>query len=194
MPTLAIDTATETLSVALGEGNHILADAGMKAGRAHLEEEDVDLRQLIAASIRLVSERARSAGITVTVEVPHDLPAIRVDQRRIKQVLLNLLSNAVRFTPSGGEVKVDARVSGNRELVLTVSDTGVGMSQEDIPKALEAFSQIDTPLALRSGSTGLGLSLTRDLVELHGGTLRVRSRPDVGTAVSVHLPAVRVAG
>jgi signal transduction histidine kinase len=120
------------------------------------------------------------------------LPVIDADPARVRQILLNLLSNAVKFTPAGGRVELAVRIDGDRDLVLHVSDTGIGMRSEEIPIALEPFSQIDSSLSRRYEGTGLGLPLTKRLVELHAGTLAIRSTPGKGTVVTVRLPLRQV--
>src|SRR5690606_26492515 len=119
------------------------------------------------------------------------LPPILADQRRVRQVLLNLLSNAVKFTPEGGSVRVDA-AQLPEGIAIRVSDTGIGMAPEDIPKALERFGQIDSALARKYEGAGLGLPLSHCLMEYHGGTLTIESEPDRGTRVTITFPASRV--
>ena len=107
-------------------------------------------------------------------EIAHDLPILRADERRMRQILLNLLSNAVKFTPRGGTVRLIAFVD-EREFVVQVADTGIGMAKEDIPRALERFGQLDSDLNRKYEGTGLGLPLTKKLAELHGGRLEIES-------------------
>ena len=120
-----------------------------------------------------------------------ELPYVCADQRRIRQVLLNLVSNAIKFTPAGGEVSITASmdVAGLR---LAVHDTGIGIAASDIPKAFERFGQVDSRLARRYEGTGLGLPLSRQLIELHGGTLVLESEVDAGTTVTITLPPERL--
>jgi signal transduction histidine kinase len=110
----------------------------------------------------------------------------------MKQILLNLLSNAVKFTEAGGGVRVDAQIDTAGGLVIAVSDTGIGIRPEDIPRALAPFTQIDSQFTRRHEGTGLGLPLARKLVELHGGSLDLASTPGQGTTVTVRLPAERL--
>jgi signal transduction histidine kinase len=110
---------------------------------------------------------------------------------RLKQVLLNLLSNAVKFTPAGGRVVLAVELEEDGAITISVSDTGIGMTPEAIPMALEPFCQIDSPLSRKVEGTGLGLSLVKTLAELHDGTLHITSAPDVGTEVRVRFPAWR---
>ncbi len=179
-------------------GTHLLNVIGdildiskAESGSAELDEETVDVAELAAASLRLVEPRATVGKVRVVKRLAPDLPAIRADARRLKQVLLNLLSNAVKFTPPGGHVEFEARVGENMGVQLVVQDTGIGMDPKDIPRALEPFAQVDNALSRRFEGTGLGLPLSRKLVELHGGTLTVTSEIAKGTTVVVQLPPER---
>lgn len=172
--------------------NDILDVSKIESGQLTLAEEILDLTAIITASQRLVRERAAKAGIALHAELPSDLPRLRADQRRMKQVFLNLLTNAVKFTPPGGAVTVSARHTAEG-LLVRVIDTGIGMRPEDIPLALLPFRQIDSGLSRRHEGTGLGLPLTKALVELHGGSLQLKSAPGQGTEVRLWFPADRLA-
>jgi protein-histidine pros-kinase len=172
--------------------NDILDIAKVESGRLELREEIVSIGETIEACRRIVTAMAETAGVTLLVDVPGALPLIRSDRVRFQQILLNLMSNAVKFTPSGGRVSVSAAVHP-QGAVIAVADTGIGMKQEDIPIALEPFRQIEGVMSRRFDGTGLGLPLAKALVELHGGSLDVESAPDVGTTVRVRLPAERIA-
>jgi len=138
-----------------------------------------------------VRERAVKHGITLDVDVDKRLGEYLGDERKIKQILLNLLSNAVKFTPEGGEVRVtSARRNGG--LSLSINDTGIGIAAEDIPKVLAPFGQVESKVRRKHEGTGLGLPLAKQLVELHGGLLTIDSRLDVGTTVTILLPASRM--
>jgi PAS domain S-box-containing protein len=172
--------------------NDLLDISKIEAGKFDLYEEEVTALELLEASLRLVRERAERGGVDCSFDVPPDLPPVIADPRAMKQVLLNLLSNAVKFTARGGNVRAAAAVDQTGGLVFAVSDTGIGMRSEDIPRALAPFSQIDSQFTRRHEGTGLGLPLAKKLVELHGGSLEIESKPDVGTTVSVHLPPGRL--
>ena len=172
--------------------NDILDVSKAEAGRIELLEARIEVKALIDSSLRLVRERAESGRVRLSVDVADPLPTIQADELRLKQILLNLLTNAVKFTPEGGSVTINARVAPGGGFAISVTDTGIGMKKEDIPRALEAFSQIDGKLDRKYEGTGLGLPLTKALIELHGGTLTVESTPDQGTTVTVDLPADRV--
>ncbi|MGE5148045.1 MAG: PAS-domain containing protein [Candidatus Eiseniibacteriota bacterium] len=174
--------------------NDILDLSKIEAGKAELTEAEVDLAEVVRSSVRLIRERAEAAEIGVTVTLPPALPRLWAERRALKQVLLNLLSNAIKFTPAGGQVTVGAGVEADKSLRLWVADTGIGISAKDIERALTPFGQVGSPLTRDHQGTGLGLPLSRALVELHGGRLELVSRPGVGTTVSVILPARRVIG
>jgi signal transduction histidine kinase len=125
------------------------------------------------------------------VYLDFDVPFVLADERRLRQILINLLSNAVKFTPEGGRVKLTtARVPEG--FIVEVSDTGIGIAAEDIPKALTPFGQVDSKISRKHEGTGLGLPLVKHLVELHGGSLSIASEPNIGTVVTVFLPAMRI--
>ncbi len=143
--------------------------------------------------MRLMSERAKSHGLDLLTELPAEpLPGLHADPRLMKQILINLLSNAIKFTPAGGRMTVSLRASPDEGYLLRVADTGIGMAQQDIPKALTRFQQIDGYLTRRFQGTGLGLPLTKSLIELHCGTLDIESALGEGTKVTVRFPADRL--
>ena len=172
--------------------NDILDIAKAEAGKLQLDEDTVDLRSVMAAATRLVHERAQRAQLLLEIDSPARLPAIRGDERKLKQILLNLLTNAVKFTPAGGRITVAAAASPDGGLLLTVADTGIGIAADDIATALAPFGQVDGSLQRKYDGTGLGLPLSRAMVELHGGTLDIESTVGAGTTVTIRLPASRV--
>lgn len=174
--------------------NDILDVSAIDAGKIELHEERLHVGSVVEASIRLVAPRAEAAKVRMCDEVPSDLPRLLADPRRLKQILLNLLSNAVKFTPQGGAVTISARQSPAGEMRIMVSDTGIGMDEAGLAKALSLFGQVDSGLARANQGSGLGLPLTVGLVELHGGTLDISSEKGVGTTVTVTFPAMRVEG
>ncbi|MDQ6907527.1 MAG: PAS domain-containing sensor histidine kinase [Chloroflexota bacterium] len=166
--------------------NDILDLSKIEAGRMELNRETIALPGLFNTIVTLLRERAYDRGITLVKE-PSDVATIAADTRKLKQVLFNLLSNAIKFTPVGGTVTLAARpTEGGTE--LSVTDTGIGISPEDQAKLFQAFSQVDGSLTRRHEGTGLGLALTRQLVQLHGGDITVRSAPGAGSTFTVHLP------
>jgi signal transduction histidine kinase len=172
--------------------NDILDVSKAEAGKIELQESQILLADLVDASLRLILPRARESAVALTEPHVDHLPPVRADERRLKQVLINLLSNAVKFTPSGGRVSLEARLEPGRGLAIRVRDTGIGMAPEDIPRALEPFGQIDSRLARKYEGTGLGLPLSKALVELHGGKLEIESEQGMGTTVTVLLPPERI--
>lgn len=172
--------------------NDILDVSAIEAGKLELREEEVDIFGVAESCMRLVNERAKKKSLAMTNTITENLPQLVADERRIKQILINILSNSVKFTPRGGEVTVGARLDGRGGMILSVKDTGIGIDKDDIPKVLSPFGQVDSSLARQYEGTGLGLHLTRNLAELHGGRLVIESEVGQGTEVSVHLPPGRV--
>ncbi|GAB3117632.1 sensor histidine kinase [Novispirillum itersonii] len=169
--------------------NDILDVSRIDVGMMVLQPEAVDLAQIADSALRLISVRAVAAGVTLHSEIPSGLPSYWGEGRRLKQVLVNLLGNAVKFTPEGGSVTLRLwQEEPDGTLCLSVRDTGIGMRPEDIPVALTPFRQVDNRLARRYEGTGLGLPLSKAFVELHGGTLTLHSAPDQGTDALVRLP------
>ena len=172
--------------------NDILDISKIEGGRLELRDELVSIGEIAEACRRIVAAMAEIAGVSLSIDVPGSLPLIRSDRICLQQILLNLLSNAVKFTPTGGRVSLSAAIAAEGA-VITVEDTGIGMRPEDIPIALQPFRQIDGALSRRFDGTGLGLPLTKALVELHGGRLEIQSAPAAGTMVRVLLPLERMA-
>lgn len=170
--------------------NDVLDFSKVDAGDLQLENDEVVLKQIIDESIRLLHEDASQAGVSLRGEVEANLPHLDGDYRRIRQVLLNLLSNSIKFTHSGGCIRVTAHYDG-KEISLSVADTGIGIAATDIPKALERFTQVEDTLDRAYEGTGLGLPLSKRLIELHGGVLSVESELGVGTTVTMAFPADR---
>ncbi len=172
--------------------NDILDLSKIEAGRLDLREDLVDLGRLVSACIGDLRERVRAKALALDCEIPDALPLLWADPTKLKQILLNLLSNAVKFTPDGGGIAVKLAMVPAKGIELSVRDTGIGMAQEDIPTALEKFGQIDARLSRKYEGSGLGLPLTKALIERHGGTLHIRSAPNAGTTVTAVFPLARV--
>ena len=170
----------------------ILDISKIEAGRLDLNEEPVNLSQIFSSCERLIAQRAETAEVELLVSPADQIMQLRGDRVRLKQVVINLLSNAVTFTPEGGRVTLDAKLSKTGDLLIQVADNGIGMTDEEIEIALERFRQVDTGLARHYPGTGLGLPIAKSLVELHGGSLAVRSIKQRGTTVTVRLPAARL--
>ncbi len=138
-----------------------------------------------------VRPQADGAGQNLAVEMAKGLPQLYADQQYFKQILINLLSNAVKFTPRGGTVTLSGTVASDGWLSVSVSDTGIGIAEEDIWKALVPFAQVSSDLSRKYEGTGLGLPLSKGFVEMHGGTLKIDSEPGRGTTVTVRFPPDR---
>ena len=167
--------------------NDILDLSKIEAGRMELDLGDFDAAQAISNAMTLVRERAQTHGINLSLDASDGIGEIRADERKFKQILLNLLSNAVKFTPDGGTVTVHASVKGE-SIQVAVQDTGVGISAEDQLVVFDEFKQVGRHYTNKHEGTGLGLSLTKRFVELHGGTLALQSEPGVGSTFSFTLP------
>lgn len=176
----------------LGIINDILDIAKAEAGKLELEQEPFSLIELAADCLHLVRQHAEQAGIYLHSELPRRAPLILADRRRMKQVLLNLLSNAIKFTPSGGEVRLGLKIGPKLGILLKVEDSGIGMSSEEVSRALQRFTQLRVELHRSPEGTGLGLPLSNSLVELHGGRLTLKSESGRGTCANVWLPPSRI--
>ena len=171
--------------------NEILDISKIEDGQLELREESVSIADVVEECRRIVAVMAEATGVFLTIEAPKTLPRLRADKIRLRQILLNVMSNAVKFTPAAGHVSVSASIQGDG-VELVVRDTGIGMRPEDIPIALEPFRQIDGTLSRRFEGTGLGLPLAKALVDLHGGSLEIQSALAKGTTVRIHLPKERI--
>jgi signal transduction histidine kinase len=174
--------------------NDILDLSKIEAGAEELEDEVLDVGELATTVLRVVVQRAEKSGLRIDCTTADDLPALRADERKLKQALLNLLVNAIKFTPSGGRVQLDIHCGEEEGFVFEVSDNGIGMARDDIPTALRQFGQIDSALNRKYEGTGLGLPLTKALVEMHGGQLELESSLGEGTTAIIRLPADRIVG
>ena len=152
----------------------------------------MDVLRLVQSAARLSDASAQAAEIVLLTEVPDALPAIRADERRLRQALGHLLSNALKFTEPGGTVIVGAAQEPGGGLLLFVRDSGIGIAEQDLDRVFEPFTQLDATLARRFQGAGLGLYVSRALVVGHGGELTLRSTPGEGTVAEIRLPADRV--
>lgn len=174
--------------------NEVLDMSKIEAGRIELDESVTDVSEIIDSVVRIMTSRAFSSNITLNVERDTDLPRIKADERLMRQILINLVSNAVKFSNEGGRIDISAHIIGDGDMEIIVQDYGIGIPRDKISKALEPFGQIhDNAHAARAYlGTGLGLPLARAMTELHGGVLEVQSDTNEGTRVCVTLPARRV--
>jgi signal transduction histidine kinase len=161
-----------------------------EAGKLELIEEVVDVHEIVSEGARIMSGKIRAKGINLVVAVEPGLPMLRGDKRKLRQVLINLLSNALKFTPENGAITVSVRIDHQQQMNLIVSDTGIGIAEEDIPKALSVFGQVHRNKSHEG--TGLGLPLCKMYTELHEGTLLLTSKVGEGTTVRVILPPQRL--
>lgn len=170
----------------------ILDVSRIEIGALEIEEETLDVRALVDEVIALVRQSVSDHRIQITTRVPETLPPLFGDRRRIKQVLLNLLNNAIKFTAANGAVRLDCAAQTDVGMVISVSDTGIGIGQKDIPRILEPFGQVADAHSRDHGGVGLGLPICSSLMALHDGTLTIESELNVGTTVRVHFPTERV--
>jgi PAS domain S-box-containing protein len=170
--------------------NDVLDVSRLEAGAITVEAEVCEIAQLVNGAVAL-ARTATGDARAINIDIPAVMPDVSVDARRIRQALGNIISNALKFTPEGGQVAICARCEKNGAVVFAVADTGIGMAKEKIALALEPFRQLDGSLARRFEGAGLGLSIARALVELHGGALEIESAVNTGTTVTITLPPAR---
>ncbi len=172
--------------------NDILDISAIEAGKAELKEEHISIPEVVASSINLVQSRADKGKLTLETEIANNIPSVLADERRVKQVLLNMLSNAVKFTPEGGTISTRAFLTNDGELTVSDSDNGVGMGDDELEKAMAQFGQVETGLNRRQEGSGLGIPLTKGLIELHQGRFIIDSEKGKGTRVSFTFPSQRI--
>ncbi len=172
--------------------NDILDISKIEAGQTEIFDENLVVDVVVRDCQRLIEPRANNAGVRIRNLVDTSLPNLRADGRQVKQMLLNLLSNAVKFTGPSGEIIIAAAVAPDGCLRISVTDSGIGIATEDIPKALSTFGQVDSALDRKFEGTGLGLPLVRSLVELHGGGFELESEVGIGTTATICFPKERV--
>ena len=171
--------------------NSILDLSKVEAGKLELEPEVLDLRQLLESSLVVVKEHALAHGISLSLEIDDDIDTVSADEQKVKQIVFNLLSNAVKFTPDKGKVGIKAQKTGEA-VQIAVWDTGVGIAADDHQRVFEEFQQVGQKLTEKLQGTGLGLALTKGLVELHGGTIWLESSPGHGSTFFFTLPIMDV--
>ena len=172
--------------------NDILDISKIESGKLEVRQDECDLPKLLKRVLRLINPKAAEAGVSVDLHVEPDLPAIYTDELRLKQVVLNLVSNAVKFSHGGDRVTVRAKWPHEDKLVIEVTDTGIGIAEDKIEKALSMFGQVDGGLARRHEGTGLGLPLSIAITQLLGGQLSLTSEPGAGTVVTLEFPSEAV--
>ena len=172
--------------------SEILDYSKIDSGTVQLVEGPIDVNALCNHCSHMLSERANRAGLKLKLELAENLPALQADERRITQVLLNLATNAVKFTPAGGTVTIGATVENSGNLVMSVADSGIGISEKDLERVFEPFVQVNRSAHPNQEGAGLGLSICKNLIELHQGRIEVSSKPQRGTTVRVILPSARL--
>jgi signal transduction histidine kinase len=171
--------------------NDVLDMSRIAAGEARLDETDVDLRAAASECLLMLQLRADKKRLQIRMDLDPALPHVRADRRMVKQMLLNLLSNAVTYTPDGGRVTVTAGATATRQVAITVRDTGIGIAEPDLERIMEPFQIVENPQSRSYQGIGLGLPLARSLIQLHGGSLTLRSEIGVGTTATLTFPATR---
>jgi PAS domain S-box-containing protein len=172
--------------------SEILDYSKIDSGTVQLVETPIEVSALCEHCLHMIGERAQRGGLRLKTEIAERLPALNGDQRRITQVLLNLATNAVKFTPTGGTVTISAELDGTGNLVLAVADTGIGISDKDLEHVFEPFVQVNRSAHPQQEGAGLGLAICKNLIELHQGRIEVSSKPGRGTTVRVILPQARL--
>lgn len=172
--------------------NDILDYSKGEAGKLEIREGEVVLGKVVDESVRMIKEKAKNKNISISINIPANLPRLLADEKKIKQILLNLLSNSVKFTHENGNIRINAKVLRSNEMQVEVEDTGIGIPEEDIPVALSVFGQVKNRHEIEEEGTGLGLPLCKMLVELHGGKFILESEVGKGTNAGFILPASRV--
>ncbi len=183
--TLIHDAAGHLLSVI----NDILDISKIQSGRYTLNSREINVDEIIQSSITSFRLMASEAGVALVPVVAIDLPAVRGDSVKLRQIFTNLISNAIKFTPRGGSVTIEALRISNGGVAILIRDTGVGMTADEISVALTPFGQVDGSRSRWREGTGLGLPIAKALVELHGGTIDIRSQKGRGTEVAITLPS-----
>ena len=169
--------------------NDILDISKIQSGRYTLDERELDLGQLVNASVAAFQVAAEEAGIQLDFKAEPSLPFIRGDAAKLRQVFANLISNAIKFTRQGGTVAIEVILASDGGLAVVIRDTGIGMTAEEMQVALSPFGQVDGGRARWREGTGLGLPIAKALIELHGGRIKIRSAKSVGTEILVVLPS-----
>ncbi len=172
--------------------NGLLDLARIEAGKVDLEEQLVGVGELIQSAIRTIDPIAHKKSIQVKCEPSHATALIHVDQTKFRQIMLNLLSNGVKFTEPQGKISISSRINAGGELIISIKDTGIGIAPEHLRRVLRPFEQVADHLTKENEGAGLGLPIARALIELHGGELAITSDLGAGTTVALRLPRDRV--
>jgi PAS domain S-box-containing protein len=173
--------------------NDILDMSKIEAGKMELTVEPLEATALAEACRTMVIGMARDSSVVIRVEIAPDCTEVHADARAAKQMIINLMSNAVKFTPAGGIVTLSFRKQGDAGVSISIADNGIGMDSAELEKALQPFGQVDSELARQRKGTGIGLTLVKSLAELHGGALEIISAKGVGTTATIMLPWMKPA-
>ncbi len=194
-PEMDTDTRDYFLDLVLSESDRmtrivqdLLALSRLDTGRTNWQIETFDLRASVRRLFEVMQTDIEARGHAVELDLAEDLPSITADRQRMEQVILNILSNAIKYTPDGGTIRVKAEQKNAKSVLLQVSDTGVGIPEEDMEHLFERFYRVDKSRNLDTGGTGLGLAISKELVEAHGGKISIDSRLNEGTTVCIELP------
>jgi len=161
--------------------------SSLESGQVKLDLAPLDISSLVDETVAVLTPECEEAGITITNEIDPTIPLVVADSDRIAQVLLNLLDNARRHTPTGGKIAVSAQCKAQMLLVL-ISDTGVGINSQDLPHIFERFYRADRSRTGKTGGSGLGLSIVKAIIVAHGGNIGAESTPEQGTRITFTLP------
>jgi signal transduction histidine kinase len=186
--TIVEDAAGHLLAII----SDVLDLARTESSRLPLEEDSVDIAEVVTWTNKLLDQQIRNSGVNYRVDIERDVPLIRGDAAKLRQIVINLLSNAFKFTAPGGTVTLAVAADAVNGFCLSVADTGIGIAPDKIAVVLTPFGQVETGFARKYQGIGLGLPLTKRLVELHGGSLQIASELNVGTTITVRLPATRL--
>ncbi len=171
--------------------NDILDLSKAETGKQELSEDSVDVAEIARATARVCRGSIEQAKLNVAIDMPPGLPRLRADERMIRQVLFNLIGNAVKFTPAGGHIAISGRLDPDSGITISVTDSGIGIATQDLARVLEPFVQVDNALSRRHTGTGLGLPAVKAIMQLHGGRLELSSSLGAGTTATVIFPAER---
>ena len=195
---LSLDTSIEYATDIKNSGQHlleiindILDVARVEVGEIEIREEPIDIEELFTKCLRMMNGQAESSQLILQSKIPADFSYLLADHRQLKQILINLLANAIKFTPEGGTVSMLAYYTASEGITLSVIDTGVGIAKEDLLLVQEPFTQLDNAFTKKHHGTGLGLTISKALTECHNGELIITSTVDVGTTIDVHFPPER---
>ncbi len=168
--------------------NGILDVSKIQAGKLSVDLEPISLSYVLEPCLLITDAKAKEKNVTIETHIAENLPLLLADPLRLKQILINLLSNAVKFTPEWGRIRVDANLRAEDSVTISVTDTGPGMSPDEVDTAMRPFGQVDSGFNKRHEGTGLGLPIAYALSKLHGGDLQIHSSKGVGTRVTVLIP------